>query len=80
MSTAKIAVTIDRSLLARIDRMVGDAQYPSRSRIVQEALQEKLQRVERSRLARECAKLDPQFAQRLAEEGLAGDVEEWPEY
>ena len=80
MSTAKIAVTIDRDLLARVDRMVGDALYPSRSRAVQEALQEKLQRLERSRLARECAKLDPQFEQRLAEEGLARDVEEWPEY
>lgn len=80
MSTAKIAITIDRDLLARVDRMVGDALYPSRSRAVQDALREKLQRLERSRLARECAKLDPEFEQQLAEDGLARDVEEWPEY
>jgi hypothetical protein len=34
----------------------------------------------RSRLARECAKLDPSAEQALADEGLARDFEEWPEY
>jgi len=39
-----------------------------------------LERIERSRLARECAKLDPNFEKAMAEEGLTGDLSEWPEY
>ena len=41
---------------------------------------EKLERLERSRLARECAKLDPIFEKGLAEEGVSQDLAEWPEY
>jgi hypothetical protein len=33
----------------------------------------KLARLERSRLAQECAKLDPAFEKALAEEGLSED-------
>jgi hypothetical protein len=40
---------------------------------------EKLQRIERSRLAQECAKLDPAFEKALAEEGLSEELKEWPE-
>jgi hypothetical protein len=35
--------------------------------------------IDKSRLARECAKLDRAFEQSLAEEGLTTDMEEWPE-
>jgi len=80
MSAAKVAVTIDRRLLARVDRLVEEAIYPSRSRAIQEALKEKLERLDRTRLARECSRLDPKSEQRLAEEGLGQDLEEWPEY
>lgn len=80
MRTAKIAVTIDNELLARLDRLVSEKRFPNRSRAVQEAVREKLSRMDRGRLARECAKLDPRSEQQLAEEGLAGDVQEWPEY
>jgi len=41
----------------------------------QKAVEEKLARLERSRLARECAKLDRAF-----EKALAEDMLEWPEY
>ncbi len=80
MRTAKIAVTIDQELLSRLDRLVQERRFPNRSRAVQEALRDKLDRVERSRLARECAKLDPVVEQRLAEEGLAQELASWPEY
>lgn len=80
MSAAKIAITIDRELLDRVDRLVEGAQFPSRSRAIQEALREKLDRLGRGRLARECAKLNPDAEQQLAEEGLAQDIGEWPEY
>ena len=36
--------------------------------------------MEKTRLAQECAKLDPAFEQALADEGLAAEVDEWPEY
>ena len=80
MRSAKIAVTIDPDLLARLDRLVKERRFPNRSRAVQEALRDKLERLDRSRLARECAKLDPAFEQRLAEEGLSEDLEQWPAY
>jgi Arc/MetJ-type ribon-helix-helix transcriptional regulator len=78
--SAKIAITIERELLTRLDRLVKEQRLPSRSRAVQLALREKLDRLDRSRLARESAKLDPAAEQRLADEGLTEDVEQWPEY
>jgi metal-responsive CopG/Arc/MetJ family transcriptional regulator len=80
MRSAKIAVTIDQGLLSRLDKLVQEQRFPNRSRAVQEALRDKLDRMERSRLARECAKLDPAFEQQLADEGLAEDLNQWPEY
>ena len=80
MRSAKIAVTIDKGLLSRLDRLVKEQRFPNRSRAVQEALLDKLDRLDRSRLARECAKLDPVFEQQLAEEALTEDLDQWPEY
>ena len=80
MRSAKIAITIDPGLLSRLDRLVEEQRYPNRSRAVQEALQDKLDRLDRTRLARECAKLDRAFEQELAEEGVKEDLEQWPEY
>ena len=80
MPAAKIAVTIDQELLTRLDRMVKERRFANRSRAVQEALRDKLDRLDRSRLARECAKLDPGMEQQLAEEGLTEDIQQWPEY
>ena len=59
MTTAKIAITIDENTLHRLDRLVKDRVFPNRSKAIQDAVQEKLKKLERNRLARECAKLDP---------------------
>ncbi len=80
MRTAKIAVSIDQKLLAKLDRFVKSHVFPSRSRAVQDAVEEKLGRLEHSRLAKECAKLDPDFEKSMAEEGLSEELNEWPEY
>ena len=80
MAMTKIAVSIDPDLLERLDRLVAEQILPNRSRAVQEAVRDKLERMSRSRLARECAKRGPSAEQALAEEGLARDLEEWPEY
>ncbi|MBI1899923.1 MAG: ribbon-helix-helix protein, CopG family [Planctomycetia bacterium] len=80
MASAKIAITIEPALLKQLDRLVKERRFPNRSRAVQEALREKLERLDRARFARECAKLDPQFEKQLAEEGMAEDFKAWPEY
>jgi Arc/MetJ-type ribon-helix-helix transcriptional regulator len=80
MSTMKVAITIERRLLGRLDALVKNRTFTNRSKAIQAAVEEKLARHERSRLARECAKLDPATEQALADEGLARDLTEWPEY
>jgi metal-responsive CopG/Arc/MetJ family transcriptional regulator len=80
MSTTKVAVTIDRDLLTRLDRLVKSRRFPSRSRAVQEAISEKLARLEHSRLAEECAKLDRVSERKMADEGLSDEAAQWPEY
>jgi hypothetical protein len=41
---------------------------------------DKLERLDRTRLARECLKLDPAVEQQLADEGIGEDLGEWPAY
>jgi metal-responsive CopG/Arc/MetJ family transcriptional regulator len=80
MSTAKVAITIDQITLTKLDRLVKAKMFPSRSKAIQAAVKDKLARLDRSRLARECAKLDPKFEQALADEGLSEELEQWPSY
>lgn len=80
MTTTKVAVTIDSTLLAQIDHLVAQKAFPNRSKAIQEALQEKVARMRRSRLARESAKLDPLAEQQHAEEGMDQELAAWPEY
>ena len=44
------------------------------------ALVDKVQRLARTRLARESAKLNPREEKRLADEGLLDPLDSWPEY
>ncbi len=80
MPKSKIAITLEEATLERLDELVEQAMFPSRSQAIEQAVEEKLSRVQRTRLARECAKLDPVFERALAEEGLTEDVAQWPEY
>lgn len=80
MTASKIAITIDDNTLKQLDILVKSKLFPNRSRAIQEALSEKLSRLEKRRLAQECSKLDPNFEQSLAEEGLSSELEEWPAY
>ena len=80
MSTEKVAITLNSEMLKRLDRLVESRLFENRSRAIQEAVGEKLERLERNRLARECAKLDKKSEQALAEEGLSAQAEQWPEY
>ncbi|MBW1818556.1 MAG: ribbon-helix-helix protein, CopG family [Deltaproteobacteria bacterium] len=80
MTTAKVAITLERNLLKEVDALVKSRVYPSRSRAIQEAVADKLRRIKGDRLARECARLDRDTEQELAEEGMDWELEECPEY
>ena len=80
MMTTKLVITIEQDLLAELDQLVAERVFPNRSKAVQQATREKLTRMRRTRLAAECAKLDPQFEQAVAEQGMAWELETWPEY
>jgi metal-responsive CopG/Arc/MetJ family transcriptional regulator len=80
MASAKIAITIDESTLHRLDRLVKDRVFPNRSKAIQDAVEEKLRKLERNRLARECAKLDAVVEKAMAEEDMGEELEQWPEY
>lgn len=76
MAVSKIAITIDDKILKQIDILVKSKCFPNRSKAIQNALSEKLIRLEKSRLAQECSKLDPEFEQSLAEEGFSDGLNE----
>lgn len=80
MSTARVAITIEESLLDKLDRLVKSHVFPNRSRAIHEAISDKLARMDHRRLAQECSKLNIRFEQARAEEGLNGELDSWPEY
>jgi Arc/MetJ-type ribon-helix-helix transcriptional regulator len=80
MSTIKIAITIQEHLLDQLDRLVRAGVFPNRSKALQKAVEEKLARLDRGRLSRECAKLEKKSERSLAEECFSGEMSEWPEY
>ena len=80
MRKSKVAITLDPTVLGRIDHLVLRRAYPSRSRAIEDVVREKLDRLDHSRLAAECAKLEPDFEKALAEEGLSEELRKWPEY
>ena len=80
MPKAKIAISLDKNTLERLDRLVQNKEFVNRSRAIEAAVEEKLQRLDRVRLARESQKLDPAYEKELAEEGFSEELSRWPEY
>ena len=80
MSKEKIAITLEKESVGELDRLVSEQVFQNRSQAIQEAVSEKLNRLRHNRLARECAKLDPEAEKAMAEDGLAEDVKNWPPY
>jgi metal-responsive CopG/Arc/MetJ family transcriptional regulator len=56
MATTKVAISLDSTLLQRLDRLVAERVFPNRSQAVQGAIRDKLDRLARTRLTRKCAK------------------------
>ncbi len=79
MPVTKIAISIEQRLLSRLDQLIRKWGISSRSKAIQEAVEEKIERQEKSRLARECAKLDQAFERAMADDDRTG-LDEWPEY
>jgi metal-responsive CopG/Arc/MetJ family transcriptional regulator len=80
MATTKVAVTIDSDLLEQVDQLVAKQVFPNRSKAIQGALEDKLARLKRTRLARESAKMNRREEQALADEGLEQEQSSWPAY
>jgi metal-responsive CopG/Arc/MetJ family transcriptional regulator len=80
MPKRKVALTLDSALLELVDDLVERRRFRNRSQAVEAALADKVERMARTRLARESAKLNPREEKRLAEEGLVDALDSWPEY
>jgi len=80
MPAEKIAITLDRELLKDIDRGVKSGLYKNRSRAIEEAVREKIERQRKRRLLSEAKKLDPKEERALAEQGMTGEEASWPAY
>lgn len=80
MGKTKIAITLDEQYIEQLDTYVSKHIFQNRSQAIQEAVKEKLARINRTRLAKECSKLDPTLEKAMADEGLAEDLSQWPEY
>lgn len=79
-SRITVTLTLDDSILESIDRLVKDSVYPDRSLAIQEAISDKVRRIDDGSFERELAKLDPEFERQMSEEGLEQDLLEWPDY
>ncbi len=80
MNNAEVAITLDQSILDQLDELISRHLYPNRSRAIADAIKEKLQRLEQSRLVQECAKLNPNEEKAFAEEGISEEFAKWPTY
>lgn len=80
MARAKLAVTLDEQTVIEVDDLVKRRLFPNRSRIIELAVREKLDRLSKSRLSEQCALLDPSFEKALAEEGMGEELDQWPAY
>jgi metal-responsive CopG/Arc/MetJ family transcriptional regulator len=79
MPKTKVALTLDAELVERVDELVARRRFRNRSQAIESALADKLQRLARTRLAQESARLNSREEKRLAEKGLTEDLLSWPE-
>jgi metal-responsive CopG/Arc/MetJ family transcriptional regulator len=70
MSVVKVTISIDVSLLKRVDSLVRSRAFSNSSQLIQQLIEEKFSRLWGTRLARECAQLDPTEEQDMADDGL----------
>lgn len=79
MPTAKAAISIDPDDIRRLDELVERDAGPSRSKLIQNVVAEKLLRLKQVGLSEECATLKPAVERAEAEQWLSGEAV-WPQY
>jgi metal-responsive CopG/Arc/MetJ family transcriptional regulator len=67
MPKKKVGLTLDANLVDLVDELVARRRFRNRSQAIESALVGSLQRLARTRLARESAKLNVHEEQRLAD-------------
>ena len=77
---SKIAITVSPLVLNRLDAWVQNEHYASRSDAIEQAVEAQLHRLERTRLSDQCALLDADKEQAMADIGLALDAAAWPAF
>jgi metal-responsive CopG/Arc/MetJ family transcriptional regulator len=80
MAKTKIAITLEAALVTQVDALVREHRFSNRSQAIAAAVANQLTRLQRTRLAEACARLDPDEERALAEEGISADADSWPEY
>lgn len=80
MAKAKVAITLERSLLGELDELVEQRQFLNRSQAIESAVIEKLERMRQTRLLSALSDLEPIEEKAMAEEGMASELRSWPEY
>lgn len=80
MAREKLAITLDEQTVAEVDDLVKRRIFPNRSRVIELAVREKLDRLANNRLAEQCALLDPAFEKAMAEERMGEEIDQWPAY
>lgn len=79
MAKTKIAITLDEKLLRRVDLAVEQGRQANRSAAIERAVADFIERMDRARLARECAKLVPDSERATANVALPESAQ-WPAY
>ena len=67
-------------MLNRLDAWAQNEHYASRSKTIEQAVGAKLQRLECTRLSHQCALLDADEEQAMADVGLVPDAAAWPAF
>ena len=80
ITKAKIAITVSPLVLNRLDAWVKSEHYASRSEAIEQAVEAQLQRLERTRLAAQCALLNLDEEQAMADRVLAAGTALWPAF
>jgi Arc/MetJ-type ribon-helix-helix transcriptional regulator len=80
MSTKKITITLEGSIIEEMDSLVKKNKYKSRSKAVQIAIEEYLKKIEKQKLYAEIDKLDKTEEMKVAEASLEAVNEIWEEY
>ena len=78
MSTVKVTVTLDKRVLFKLDELVDENIFKSRSTAVQKAIKDEIKIVKRKQFIEACKKLNSAEEIATAEEGM--ELDTWPKY